>query len=155
MMLAELEQSELASYLERLAIVPFDHPGEGPALGPTGELAEQCSLRLELDGARPLYYRFSRLEAHALDLSNRLVIADELLAEARARALGDGFPRGYRPAIGDVLVHKDQSRYRVDAFTSDGKGVEVSGIDTPLLFYIAIDALTSEFVGLERRSRKR
>lgn len=152
MSLAELTPDELRAYVERLSRKPYDRSQQSNAGGPSGEWVEQCSLHLTLASHEPLEFRFSRVENLSLDLSHLLTIADELLAETKARGTGGGFPNGYVPQPGDILVHKDGSRYRIERFTGDGGGFEISGIESPLVMYIRIDAVIGEFAGLAERA---
>jgi hypothetical protein len=151
MSLAELDEIDLEVFVERLSKEPYDRSRISRSTGVSGESVDQCSLTIEIDGQDRLHYRFSKIESQSLDLANRLVIADELLAEARARDSGAGFPRGYVPRSGDILLSRDGARFRVERYTADGRGVEISGIDSPLLIYIEAGAVTSEFVSLEER----
>ena len=155
MTLAELAADELDSYLERLSQEPYDRSQASPSGGPSGEMVEQCALALTLDGAAPITYRFSRIEGLSLDLSHRLAIADELLAEAKARDQGLDFPPAYVPRAGDVLRHNDGTRFRIERYTADGRGLEIAGIDSPLLLYVAVDAVVGEFSGLLERAAER
>jgi len=155
MSLAELTSDELQSYLERLTTEPYDRSQTSLQGGPSGEWVEQCQLRLAISDAEPTEYRFSRVESLSLDLANRLTVVDEMLALTRIRDRGMSFPHGYVPQAGDVLVRKDGSRFRIERYTADGRGLEITGIDEPLVLYIEATQVTGEFSGLEERAVNR
>jgi hypothetical protein len=155
MSLAELTSDELRGYLKRLSIEPYDRSQTSLQGGPSGEWVEQCYLRLAISDEKPVEYRFSRVESLSLDLSHRLTVVDEMLAKTRSRDRGMDFPHGYVPKAGDVLVRKDGSRFRIERYTADGRGLEITGIDEPLVLYVQATEVTGEFSGLERRASNR
>ncbi len=123
-----------------------------PRRGPGGEWVEQCALTLHPDLSRPpRLFRFSRVDALSLELSRLVSIADALFREVELREVTDGFPVDYRPRVGDVVLRADGSEFEVRRFTADARGVELEGLQQPLVLYVSRDELAQEFVGLVRR----
>jgi hypothetical protein len=152
MKLAELTPDEVQAYLRRLRaenLREFEQTDR--SVGPSGEWVQQCELRIDLGSDLLSRFRFSRMDSLSLDLARVVAIADELMVQLEERQRGTGFPAGYVPRPGDVLVRTDGSRYRILRFTADQRGLEVSGIDQPLLLYVATEGITAEFVGLIER----
>ena len=80
--------------------------------------------------------------------SHLVSIADELQEAAEQEATRARFPRGYEPRPGDVLERRDGVLFEVIAFTGDGQGIELHGIDQPLVIYVLIDDVVGQFIGL-------
>lgn len=152
--LAELEESELDGFRERLAEIDLSET-PSPIRGPSGETLEECWLRLELTGGLIDEYRFPRLAALPLALGRLLAVLDDLmsLAEERQR-LSAGLPASYQPRVGDVLIKADGSRHRVVRVTAEGAGVEIIGLESPLVLYLPKDGVRGEFVAIESRRRR-
>ncbi len=151
MRLAELGPGELAAYRNRLA---GEDLSEVRARGAemSGDWVERCSLWLELPESAPRVLRFGRLDTLPLPLARLLAVVDDLLLEVERRAPRSRLPADYEPRPGDRLLRVDGSRFEVVAFTSDGKGVELLGLDVPLVIYLPREALADEFEQLlERR----
>jgi len=159
MSLGELEPEALDGYLARLASEDLSEvPPE--AHGVEGDWVEECVLELPWlverpgagGGATPTY-RFSRYGSLPLALSRVVAVAAELgeVAEGE-RALG--LPPGYEPRPGDVLIRTDGARFRVVQLTADGKGVELEGLEEPLVLYLAPDAIPEMFEAVESRERE-
>ena len=150
MWLAELTPREAESYRARL--VAEGSPGEQSIRrGVSGEWVDQCRLTLELEAGNPFTLRYSRVDTLPLTVSRLAAIADELLAEARERRLGSGFPVGYRVQVGDVVRRADGNEFVVRRFTVDGAGVELEGVQQPLVLYMDRKQVAAEFVTLVRR----
>lgn len=152
MWLAELTPREVESYRARL--VAEGSPGEQSIRrGVSGEWVDQCQLTLELEAGNPFILRYSRVDTLPLPVSRLAAIADELLAKARERRLGSGFPVGYRVQVGDVVRRADGNEFVVRRFTVDGAGVELEGIQQPVVLYMDRKQVAAEFVTLVRRRR--
>ena len=150
MYLAELGPRETEDYRARLGAEGT--PGESRVRrGVSGEWVEQCRLTLELEPGSRYSVRFSRVDTLPLPVARLVSIADELMAEAVERRLGTGFPVGYDPRIGDVVRRADDSEFVVRRFTADGRGVELEGIQQPLVLYVDRQEVAGEFVALVRR----
>ncbi|MDH3745381.1 MAG: hypothetical protein OES47_09800 [Acidobacteriota bacterium] len=148
--LADLQPVELESYKESLAketVAVSPTPRKGPA----GEWIEQCELTVDVDPNPVRSFRFSRVDALPLGLSRLVAIGDALFQEVELREVTGGFPVGYQPQVGDVILRADGSEFEVRRFTVDGRGVEIQGIEQPLTLYVAKDEMTQEFIGLVRR----
>ncbi len=152
--LAELEEDELAGFRTRIAEIDLSKTSSR-IRGPSSETMEQCSLRLELTSGVIGEYRFPRMAALPLALARLLTVLDDLtsLAEERQR-LSAGLPASYQPRVGDVLVKADGSRHRIVRVTADGGGVEIIGLESPLVFYLPREGVRGEFVTIESRRRR-
>lgn len=160
MSLGELDPAALDGYLARLAAEDLSEVP--PVLhGVEGDWVEECVLELPWlaerpgsGGGAPPTFRFSRYGSLPLTLSRVVAIAAEL-GEVAEEDRGPGLPPGYEPRRGDVLVRVDGARFRVVELTADGKGVELEGLEEPLVLYLAPDALGQLFEALEPRERER
>jgi hypothetical protein len=137
-----------------LARIEGEDLSEAPAAYPDveGDWVERCVLELPLRaGKGPSTFRFSGYSSLPLELSRVVSVAKEL-GEVAEGERGIGLPRDYEPSPGDVLRRKeDDARFRVVAFTIDGKGVELEGLDVPLTLYLPPDALGEVFVEVVSR----
>lgn len=149
--LAELDESELQGFQARLAEIDLGETAPRIS-GPSSETMEQCLLRLELTSGRLSEYRFPRMAALPLSLGRLLSVLDELvlLSEERQRLAG-GLTSAYSPRVGDILVKADGSRHRIVRMTADSGGVEIIGLESPLVLYLPIDGVAAEFVAIESR----
>ena len=100
-------------------------------------------------------YRFTRIVALPLALGRLLTVVDDLssLAEERQR-LATGLLPSYRPRVGDVLIKADGSRYRIVRVTAERGGVEILGLESPLVLYLPKEGVRGEFVAIESRRRQ-
>lgn len=153
MLLGELAPDELRAYLNRLNEIDLDE-AESSRYGASGEWVEQCLLVLELDDQPERRFRFGRFDSLSLGLSRSVKIAEEIAAEAEDQAVAANFPKGYEPSPGDVLERKDGLLFEVVAFTADGLGVELRGVDQPLLIYVSREEIVGEFVELVESSEE-
>lgn len=150
--LVELSPQETRDFVARLRVELDAGPTESGRGGVTGEGLEQCFLRIELDPSSvPERHRFVRLEAVSLGLARRIDIAEEILAMVVSRRRSSSFPPNYAPRPGDLLVRLDGERFRVVRYTSDGKGVEIVGVEQPLLLYVEAARVAQEFERLLAR----
>lgn len=159
MELYELDPDSLEAYRARLADEDLSEVDmeRNPV---DGAWVEACRLDLlrypPSDGVpadqppEPLHFQFSRYSALPLALSRVVKIAQDLIAEVDA-APRNHLPDGYEPRPGDVLERSDGVLFEVVDFTVDGKGVELSGVEAPLVLYLPPDALRQRFVRVVSR----
>ncbi len=175
MRLGEIGPDELAATLDQLGQEDLSEVDPDP-LTVEGDWVESCLLELDLprpaaidragERGRPpmgpagssgsggrLELRFGRYSSLPLALSRVVQVADRL-GEVAEKELPPGLPVGYEPRRGDVLARADGARFEVVGFTSDGKGVELEGVDNPLTLYLASGDLPRSFVGLVSRSSR-
>lgn len=156
MSLAELGPVELEEAIARLDEVDLGET-DASATGPEGAGVDLCTLELALPDREPEVRSFKQFDSISLALSRAVGLLEGLAArvdEPRPPGESAGPPRlavDYEPRLGDVLRHLDGTLYRVIAFTSDGEGVELQGVDQPLAIYIAADRLAEEMVALVQR----
>jgi hypothetical protein len=145
----ELSQSELAAYLERLLQVDLREVPQAKAMGrgTDGEWLDQCSLVLQLPGETPQEYLWRRLETVPLGLSNLIRIVEEMPIGG-IEITGTRLPSGYQPRPGDVLRRRDGVDFRVGQPTSDGRGIELQGVEQPFTIFVPLDSLDEEFIEL-------
>jgi hypothetical protein len=89
-------------------------------------------------------------------LQRAVALAEELAARVDTSVPAEGttrLPVGYRPEVGDELRRPDGAWFRVEGYTADGSGVELSGLEQPLVLYVVTADLAREFVELRRRER--
>jgi len=147
MQLVELESEELQHLRTRLDGLAFED-GETFGSGVSGEWVDQCTLDVDLPGRSAQRFRFHRLDSLSLDLQRAVDLGQELIELAAQRAPYSGLPRDYEPMPGDYLLRGIGGVFEVIGLTSDGRGVELVGIDQPLLIFVAADDLRSVFVEL-------
>lgn len=152
MWLAELVPAEVEDYRARLT-AEGSPGGQRQRKGVAGEWVDQCRLTLELEAGAPFSLRYSRVDSLSLPVARLASIADELLALARERRVGSGFPPGYEVEVGDVVRRRDGSEFVVRRLTADGNGVELEGLEQPIVLYLARDQVAAEFAALVRRRR--
>lgn len=157
MLLEELNPNELQGYLNRLREIDLSE-SESPQGGTSGDWIEQCRLTLRLLEAdvtdpAPAFYTFGRYDSLSLALARLVGIVDELAAKAEAEAITNRFPRGYQAEPGDILERNDGLLFEVIAYTSDQRGLELWGVDQPLVIYVLVEALIGEFVAVVEQRR--
>jgi hypothetical protein len=150
MKLGELEAPELEAYRRRLANEDLSE-AESPRSGASGEWIEQCELRISLDPGSERSFRFTRHDSLSLTLARVVGIADELGQEAALHETRSNFPDGYAPRRGDKVLRHDGVLFEVIAFTSDNRGVELEGVDQPLVVFVLEEEFIGEFVELVSR----
>ncbi len=144
MKLAELPPEELVAYRQRLTT---EAAGTGASEAPAaeGEWLEACSLTLTLPDAASRTFRFARLDTLPLALGRLVAVAEELFVVADERQAVESLPADYEAQRGDVLLGRDGLRYQVQGLTSDGRAVELLGLDQPFTVYVALASLRGEF----------
>jgi hypothetical protein len=155
MWLVELSPEERDAYLARLA---GDSREEAEADSQTvgGDWVERCRFLIHLPGRLPEEYALGRFDSLSLALRRAVTVAEDLVARVDQSIPPEGatrLPTEYRPQVGDELRRSDGSWFRVDGYTSDGTGVELSAIEDPIVLYVATTELGREFVELRRRAR--
>lgn len=153
MALGELGASEVEAFVDSLAAVDLSE-AEPPAGGPEGAWVERCVLHLTLPGRPAERFEFQRFDSLPLALARVLdVVAG--VAGTVADPLGDSrLPAGYEPRPGDVLRRADGTLFEIVDFTSDGRGLELVGVEQPLTLYIESGRLRERFVELVERRRE-
>ena len=150
MRLAELGRTELAAYLARLAgedLTEVDVRGAETS----GDWVETCDLRLGLPGQPERRLRFGRMDSLPLALGRLLRVVDDLLLEVDRLAPRSRLPADYEPRAGDRLRRFDGTLYEVVSYTGDGAGLELEGVDEPLVVFIPVAELREEFEELVAR----
>lgn len=150
MRLAELGPAELAAYLARLGGEDLSEVDVRRA-ETGGDWVEACDLRMQLAGEPERHLRFGRMDSLPLPLGRLLSVVDDLHLEVERLAPRSSLPAGYEPRAGDRLRRFDGVVYEVVAPTGDGRGLELEGVDEPLILFIPLDALRDEFEELVSR----
>ena len=156
MKLYELPAEELESYRRRLAESPHrtlldDDRHDAPE----GEFTQICDLVVDRGGGEKRRVRFSRFGGLSLDTAYLVAIADELADLAGRAVSAGGFPTPYEPQPGDLLRRADGKRFRVVRFTGDRSGVELHGVEEPLVLYLRAEDIRATFAELvERRDAR-
>lgn len=150
MRLAELPLDVLRDYVNRLEEIDLSETDAGL---PDTELRwiGRCEIEVGSGEGEPKVFQYGRLESTSLALSRVNGIVNELIVEAEERTPKGHLPRDYTPRAGDVLVRMDGSRFKVIAYTSDKKGIELQGIDQPLTIYVHVDDMDEWFIELVSR----
>jgi hypothetical protein len=150
--LVELAPDKLEGFLNRLAAEDLSE-AKSPEKGPEGSWIERCELRLQLPGKSLQTYQFGQYDPLPLNLSHVVRIAKELEKKVPIVTESDDLPANYEPRPGDVLRRTgDGFRFRVVSFTSDGKGIELEGIDQPFEIYVPKDQIRKKFTALLSRT---
>ena len=153
MTLQELEPGELRGYRNRFREIDFSETESGDGTA-AGDWVERCDLRMAFDRDPEvpiLEFSFGGYDSLSLSLSRAVRIAEELVESARLAGLSGNLPHNYVPLPGDVLRRRDEALFEVIDLTGDGKGVELRGIDQPLVIYVLLDKLPEEFGELVER----
>lgn len=148
--LAELGPDGLAAAVRRLEAEDLSEVRDLPRTI-EGAWQQACAFFLTLPGRASHAYRFGKADALPLPLSRLLAIAEDVggrvdLLEGEAR-----LPEGYAPAPGDRLRRADGVLFEIHAFTDDGKGIELRGVEQPLTIYLRKEDLRQLFVAVEPR----
>jgi hypothetical protein len=105
-----------------------------------------------LDGKPVRRLAFSRYDSLPLAVATIVRVADEMAALTRATS---ELPAGYRARSGDVLRRADGVLFSVVGFTSDGKGIEMQGVEQPLTLYVRPEDVPGLFEALVSRRTPR
>lgn len=148
--LAELNPDELRAFINRLSAEDLSEVPEGrPEV--QGDLVERCELHLELAERAPRQFYFGRFDTLPLALSRVNRIVDQMVDFVEEKAPVRGLPRDYRARSGDVLERADGKLFEVVGYTSDKRGVELTGVEEPLTIFIATEVLHEQFVSIVER----
>lgn len=120
-----------------------------------GDWIDRCELLLQRPGESLRIYRFGRFDSLPLNLSHIVHVAEDLGGKVRdLKKTEDELPPDYEPRPGDVLRRSDGQLYRIITFTSDKRGVELEGVDTPITLIVLRDRMRREFVELVERPER-
>ncbi len=147
MLLAELEPEELEVFVRRLGEVDLSE-AESSRGGVGGEWVEQCALTVNLEGRSKVFLRYSRFDIVALGIKQAEGVLADLDQLGRIRALHGTLPADYDPKIGDFLSRVDGTIFEVVGFTSDNRGVELSGVNQPVTIYVSREEFRNVFGAL-------
>jgi hypothetical protein len=150
MILAELGPDEVSAFVRRIKEEDLVDAWRRDS-GLQGIAVESCRLAIDLERADPVVFYYSRFQSRSLTLGRLVALADELVGTAVERTPGESLPRDYIPEPGDILRRGDGVLFQVVAFTSDGKGVEMIGVDQPLLIFVEKGSLYGEFAAVIRK----
>ncbi|MFY9822881.1 MAG: hypothetical protein WAM82_15985 [Thermoanaerobaculia bacterium] len=146
--LTDLGPDELQGFLNRLEGEDLSQ-ATSPEKGVEGAWVERCELWLQLPGKELKNFHFGHYDPLGLTLSRVVRIAEELGEKVQVVKDADDLPADYVPELGDVLKRVgDGERFRIVAFTSDKKGIELQGVDIPLEVYIPKDKVRQLFTSL-------
>jgi hypothetical protein len=151
--LTELGPDELQGFLNRFSGEDLSE-SPNPEKGVEGAWIERCELRLQLPGKPLQTYHFGHYDPLALNLSRVVHIAEELVEKVPVVKNTDNgeLPADYDPQPGDVLKRVgDGALFQVVTLTSDGKGVELRGMDLPLELYVQKAEMRRHFTDLVSR----
>lgn len=131
------------------AVASIDSLEEPILEGAHGPWTMRCELYLALPGLDPFTYSYSKLSIPPLKIARLVAIAEDLTVNIAPKK--DSLPTGYEPRSGDVLRNAEGLRFEVVRRTADEAGVELRGIDQPLVIYVGLKDLDKAFVALEER----
>lgn len=151
--LAELAPEEMQGYLNRLGEEDLSKMESLPR-GVEGRWVEKCELKLQLAGQPLRSFQFGRYDTLPLALSRVLRVAEDMAAEVEDLKGDEQLPVDYEPRRGDVLKRFDGELFKVFAFTTDDKGVEMQGVKQPITLYVLREELRKEFVAVVERPKK-
>lgn len=151
MLLAELNRDELDAFLTRLGEIDLLET-RSVRDGVDGEWVGQCSIRLRLAGRPERFFRYGGFDSLSLGLHALGRVVADLEELARARSEHGNLPDGYEPTSGDFVRRRDGAIFEIVGYTSDNRGVELTGLDQPITIYVSVDDFRSVFVALEDAS---
>lgn len=151
LVLHELGRAEVTRLISDLGEIDLSET-ESAIDAPRGEWTESCRLTLALPERPERTLEFARLDTGSLSLDRLRRVVEYLVEQARLGAVSVEFPPGYKPAIGDVVEREDGLVFVIVAFTSDGRGVELAGTESPLTLYVSRDEVPKNFLRLVRRA---
>jgi hypothetical protein len=143
--LAELPPDHLEGVLQRFLAEDLSE-ADTDRLTPEGDWIDRCLLRLHIREGVGEQFSHGPFDSLPLSLSRVLSVVAEL-AEMTRDERSEALPRGYRPQVGDILRRADDVLFEVVGWTSDGKGVELQGVEQPLTLFIRPEDLRSKFTG--------
>ncbi|MDX1631246.1 MAG: hypothetical protein R3234_05260 [Thermoanaerobaculia bacterium] len=152
MELGELSPRERSAYLERLKELSFDEAHTFAAPRARGRWIQECRLTLKLEDGESREFAWGEMDSLPLSLSRLRRIAEEIGQETRPAGYFD-LPDDYEPKTGDVLERLDGERFEILGWTADKKGLELQGVDQPLVVYVRPEDLRDRFVALVSRAQ--
>jgi hypothetical protein len=150
LVLHELDRERTARFLERLSAIDLDETSSPPE-APSGEWTEHCRLELGLPDRPPQRFEYDRYSTGSLALDGVRRLIEDLFDELRGAIRSAEIPANYRPALGDRLERADGELFEVVAFTLDGKGVELLGVEQPITLFVERERLREEFLRIAPR----
>jgi hypothetical protein len=151
MTLIEIPRDDVGAYARRLAGEQLGEVDARPGLGAEGDWVERCFVAVRLpDEEETRRYDFGRMDTLPLPLSALVQIAEEIAAKAELREGEERLPPDYVPTPGDILRRADGNAYEVMGDTADGRGVELWGVEQPLIVYLTPDEVRRDFVAVAR-----
>ena len=150
MFLLELAPPDLEDLKRRIGRLDLE---EAQAFGGTleGEWVGQCVLEVSVAEGPLLQLSFHQFDALSLGVQRAVDLGLELIDRVRLNSTDGGLPPGYEAKIGDYLRHLDGQIFEVVGFTSEGRGIELHGVEQPLGLFVATQDLRRVFVALEER----
>ncbi len=153
MTLLELTAGEVDGYISRLVEEDLSET-DRRSVNAGGDWIDQCVVTLRLPGEVEQQFSYGHFDSLSLALSRVVAMVDELETRTREESSRSRLPIGYVPQGGDILERFDGFRYRVVGFTKLKRGIELQGIDQPLVLFVSLDDLHREFVELISRRRR-
>lgn len=150
--LAEVGPSEYQAFVERLKGEDLSEVQRLPS-GIDGQWIEKCMLSMALPDQASRIYHFGRYDTLPLPLSRVLAVVQDVAAKVTVLEGTKRLPDDYQPRLFDVLERVDGNQYRVTGFSVDGKGIELQGVFQPVVVYMPIEQIRTEFRDLVSRRR--
>jgi hypothetical protein len=150
--LAEMGPSEVQAFLERLKGENLSEIQKLPS-GIDGQWIEKCMLSMALPDRPARIFHFGRYDTLPLQLSRVLTVVQDMGAKVTTLEGGKRLPDGYVPRLFDVLERVDGNEYRITGFSVDGKGVELQGVFQPVVVYMPLEQIRTEFRDLVSRRK--
>lgn len=158
MFLLELPPPDLEDLKIRMGRLDLE---EAQAFGGTfeGEWVGQCLLEVSVGEGPSLRLSFHQFDILSIGVQRAVELGLELIDRVRLNSTDGGLPPGYAARIGDFLRHLDGRIFEVMGFTSEGRGIELHGVEDPMGLFVATQDLRRVFVALEegpwgRRGRR-
>lgn len=117
-----------------------------------GEWVETCRYEVQLTDDEPQVFEFERLDALPLPLQKSLSVAITALGmidRTRPSNTRGKLARDFVPERGDILVAIDGRKFRVSGFTTDRTGVELVGVEQPVVLFAPVADLHAMFLSRE------
>lgn len=151
MWLGELDDETLRALIVRL-MEPNLNDVPSTTRTVVGEWVETCRYELQLSPGEPQVFEFERLDALSLPLQKSLSVAITALGmidRTRPSDTRGKLDRDFVPQRGDILVAIDGRRFRVSGFTTDRTGVELVGVEQPVVLFAPVADLHAMFLSRE------
>ncbi len=109
-----------------------------------GELTETCSIELNRREGQ-VRFSYQVQDALPLGIDNVLFVVRDLL-DVMDESGRSNVPKEYEPEVGDILERKDGNHFRVVGLSTLMEGIELQGVDQPMVLYLQRKELRGEFV---------